>query len=72
MELKKSTLKNLKLMEDYFLDKEKNIRRSDLNKENLIIKRNIDNLNLAFSEIKRLDLNMGLSRQDWEDLDRGL
>lgn len=71
-DLHKATLKNLKLLEEYYISKEIEARRFEDSKEIFDLRKNIDNLVSAQNDIKRLDINMSISSERWEELSNKL
>jgi hypothetical protein len=72
LDLHKATLKNLKLLEEYYISKEIEARRFEDSKEIFDLRKNIDSLVSAQNDIKRLDTNMSISRERWEELSNKL
>jgi hypothetical protein len=64
--LKTDTLKNITILQNFY----KNKLKDDINKtaSNKIpkIKRNLDNLNLAFNDLSRIDVSFTLKSKDYE------
>lgn len=62
--LKKDTLKNIRILQDFYKKKLKdNVSNSD-NIKIPKIKRNLDNLNLAFNDISRIEVNFELRQKE--------
>ena len=71
-DLHKATLKNLKLLEEYYSSKEIEARRYDQSKEIFELRKNIDTITSAQNDMKRIDTSMGLSKRQWDDLSKKL
>lgn len=62
--LKKDTLKNIRILQDFYKKKLKDNVSSSDNIKIPKIKRNLDNLNLAFNDISRIEVNFELRQKE--------
>lgn len=64
--LKKTTLKNIAILQNFYKNKLKdNINKSEQNKIPKL-KRNLDNLNLAYNDLSKIDVTFNLKSKDFE------